>query len=72
MKGYGLPRDLDIQYPDLADIRNFGLKTSTGALKGKGGDYRGSSKHNVRVRNRRYWKKQARINAKRDIYKELH
>jgi len=72
MKGYGLPRNLDIEFPDLADIRNFGLKTSTGQLESKGGDYRGSSKKNVRNRNRRFWKKQARINAKRSIYKELH
>jgi len=64
MKGYGLPRDKDIEFPDLLDIQIFGLKTSTGQLKGKGGDYRGSVKTKNRNRNRRIWKKQLRAKDK--------
>ena len=72
MKGYGLPRTLDIEFPDLADIRNFGLKTSTGALAGPGGDFRGSTKVHARTTSRRYWKKLERTHAKRDIYNALN
>jgi len=72
MKGYGLPRNLDIESPDLLDIQVYALKTSTGQIKSLGGDYRGSVKRKNRVRNRRNWKKLARAHAKRAIYKELH
>ena len=72
MKGYGLPRNLDIEFPDLLDIQVYALKTSTGQIKSKGGDYRGSVKTKNRIRNRRYWKKLARTHAKRDLYNELH
>jgi len=72
MKGYGLPRYPDMDAPDLADIANYGLKTSTGQLKSKGGDFRGSARTKRRNTARRFWKKQARIEAKRTIYNELH
>jgi len=72
MKGYGLPRYPDIEAPDLVDIGVYGLKTSTGQLLSKGGDYHGSTRTNKRNKARRFWKKQARITAKRNIYKELH
>jgi len=72
MKGYGLPRTLDMESPDLLDIQVYALKTSTGQIKSKGGDYRGSVKRKNRVRNRRMWKKIARNQAKRALYNELH
>ena len=72
MKGYGLPRTKDIEYPDLLDIQIYGLKTSTGQLESLGGDYRGSTKTKNRNKNRRTWKKIARSLAKRAIYNELH
>jgi len=72
MKGYGLPRNLNIEFPDLLDIQEYALKTSTGQIKSLGGDYRGSVRTKNRVRNRRYWKKNARNHAKRDLYNELN
>ena len=67
MKAYGLPRNSNIEFPDIADIAEFALKTSTGQIESLGGDYRGSSKTKNRNKTRRIWKKKARINAKIDI-----
>ena len=71
MKAYGVLRTLDVEFPDLLDISNYGLKTSTGQLKSKGGDYRGSTKTKKRNINRRLWKKIERQNAKRDLQGEF-
>jgi len=72
MKAYGVPRHPDIDAPDLLDIAVYGMKTSTGQLESKGGDFRGSTKTKRRNKARRHWKKQARNDAKRNIYKETH
>ena len=72
MKGYGLPRNLDIEFPDLLDIAVYALKTSTGQIPGKGGDCRGSTKTKRRNFNRRVWKKIERTHAKRDIYAQIN
>lgn len=72
MRGYGLPRHPDLDAPDLVDIGVYGMKTSTGQLQSQGGDYHGSTRKHKRNRQRRFWKKQERVHAKRDIYKELH
>ena len=71
MKAYGVPRTLDVEYPDLLDISNYGLKTSTGQLKSKGGDYRGSTKTKKRNTNRRLWKKIERQKSKRELQGEF-
>lgn len=72
MKAYGLPRDLDIEFPDLLDIQIYGLKSSTGQNKSLGGDYRGSAKSKSRNSARRTYKKLARNSAKRDIFNEIN
>ena len=53
MKAYGLPRCDDVENPDVADIKRFGLKTSAG-----GRDYF-KNKDNKK-NTRRIWKKKAR------------
>ena len=70
MKAYGLPRDLDIEFPDLADIHSYGLKSSRGRLPGKGGDIKNSFRRPATKRaTRRIWKKKARLAAKRELRK---
>lgn len=49
MRGYGLPRNDDVQHPDKGDILLYGLPSRIGKLKSK-----------VRRRSRRIWKKIAR------------
>ncbi len=50
MKAYGLPRMSGVEYPDKADIKEFGLSTADRCSKAD----RGKNKA------RRYWKKKAR------------
>lgn len=61
MRPYGLPRTKDIEYPDLADIRLYGLNSSAGSIVAKCGKRKNSFK-NVRskARSRRIWKKRER------------
>lgn len=72
MKAYGIPRKLDVEFPDLVDIAHYAMKTSTGQIKSKGGDYRGSVKTKNRNKTRRIWKKKARLDAKHNILKEIY
>lgn len=59
MRGYGLPRNWDVQYPDKGDIRLYGLNMEQ-LLKPQ-------SKANTR----RIWKKIERLNQKKLIREEL-
>jgi len=60
MKAYGLPRDYNLQSPDVADILNFGLQP------GKYGRKRKSSRQR---RARREWKKDERLQQRRKVEK---
>lgn len=71
MKAYGVERTLDTENPDIADIAMYGMKTSTGQIIGKGGDFRGHSKTKTRNIARRRWKRKARAESKKDIRKQL-
>ena len=53
MKPYGVPRIKDVEYPDVADIKRFGFKTSVG-----GKDY--FKNKSSKKSSRRIWKKKAR------------
>jgi hypothetical protein len=53
MKPYGVPRDKDVEYPDVGSIKRYGLKTSVG-----GKDYFKNKKNKAAAR--RIWKKLAR------------
>ena len=69
MKAYGIPRLLDREYPDLADIKYFGMASHVGKYKGKGGQYR-ANQHSRALRScRRYWKRKARAENKLELRK---
>lgn len=69
MKPYGIPRDLDVQWPDVGSIQHFGLASHVGKFPEKCGVYkpyvRNTEKRN---RTRRYWKRTARMTAKHIIF----
>jgi len=65
MKAYGIPRVLEVEYPDLGDIRRFGFKSSVSRPKNKSGDHKNSFRNsNSKASTRRIWKKKERINSK--------
>ena len=67
MRAYGLPRNNDIANPDIADIHTYGLKSSTGRLPKRSGEYKGYvGSEEKRIARRRY-KKVERLSAKHDI-----
>ena len=68
MRAYGLPRIIDIQNPDKADIRMYALKSCTGCFAEKSGEFRGIIKNKgVKARIRRHWKKAERAGAKKAL-----
>jgi hypothetical protein len=71
MRGYGLPRTLDLEFPDVADIQTYGLKSCVGSIRGKGGDHRGIQKSKRKKASRRIFKKSARTQMKRNIRNEI-
>ena len=60
MKAYGLPRSDDLEHPDVADIHEYGLKTSKG-----GRDYHRNKARKASARRR--WKRIARQKVKLEI-----
>ena len=65
MKAYGLPRTLDLECPDLADIHYYGLKSSKSSILRLGGDRHNSFRSPIKKRiTRRYWKKAYRASVK--------
>ena len=69
MRGYGLPRQDGVEYPDIVDIQHYALKTSTGKIQEPGGDYKPYiRKATHRATARRIWKKKERALTKKEIY----
>ena len=62
MRGYGLPRNKEVECPDVADIINYGLRTALGSLDGRA--YQNSKS---KKRARRIWKKKARRDNKQVV-----
>lgn len=60
MKAYGIPRNPDVAWPDVADIKLYGLKTSAG-----GKPYIRNAR--AKASTRRIWKRKARAEARREI-----
>lgn len=60
MKPYGVPRCLDTEHPDKADIKYYGFATTDRCSKAD----RGKNKA------RRFWKKKARHDAKKETNEE--
>ena len=68
MLAYGLPRYPDVEFPDVADIKNYGLKSSIGRVPKKSGVIPSYFKSSVDKRQvRRYWKRRARQAAKKEL-----
>ncbi len=71
MKPYGIPRKLLFVYPDMGDIAQAALKSSTGHFPGPGGDCRSNFKNSAAKRaTRRHFKRQAR-NEAREACKDI-
>ena len=67
-----LPRYKDIEYPDVGDIHNFGLKSCVGSIKKYNKNIRGIHKNKTsKAITRRYWKRRSKYLAKLLIRKEL-
>ncbi len=72
MRAYGIPRDLDIEYPDVGDIQHFGMKSSVGQFPTKSGEYRSYTRSaESRRSTRRLWKRCARRAGNKEISNEL-
>lgn len=72
MKGYGLPRNTDVAAPDCADTATYGLKSSAGNLRGKGGDIHSNFRSSeAKARARRTWKRAARAEGKAACRQEV-
>ena len=61
MRGYGLPRNDDVQNPDKGDIRLY-------ALSGHGYRFHNANKKRL---NRQVWKHVERSKAKAEIFAEI-
>lgn len=72
MRAYGLPRNNDVEFPDVADIQRFGRASHVGRLPGKSGDFRPYIRGKNKAATRRYWKRVARAEGRRFISNELH
>lgn len=59
----------DILCPDVVDIKNYGLKSAKGTLRGKGGDFHGYRSNTKRAARRRIKRaaRRAGNNACKDI-----
>lgn len=65
MRAYGVPRNHDVEAPDLADISLYGFKSCVGQPKGNGGETHNSFRNpNSKARSRRVWARKARASGK--------
>ena len=71
MKAYGLPRDKDIECPDLVDIQIFGLKSSAGNIKKNGSIKNSFRSSDVKRQTRRFWKRKQRAINKKMCIEEI-
>ena len=70
MRGYGLPRYFCVEHPDVADIKEFGLNSSTGRIPKKNGDIPSYFHNSASKRSTRsIYKRRARAQAKNDLRK---
>jgi len=60
MLPYGIPRVKDIENPDLADVKNFGLKSSISRIRHYGEIKNSFRNSRIKKQTRRIWKRIAR------------
>ena len=66
MKPYGIPRNKNVESPDVVDIQNYAMKSSAGRFKERGGDFKSYTRNSKSKRSvRRHFKKCARRNSKK-------
>ncbi len=71
MKPYGIPRNMDLEYPDVAAIKEYGRPTHLGKVaRHPGGDVRANQKSKNKQQARRRWKRVARSQGK-ELCKEF-
>lgn len=72
MKPYGIPRNMDVQWPDQLDCVTYAFKDSRAKVKGLGGDRHSIMRNKAaKAATRRYWKRKARKAAEKEIKNEL-
>ena len=71
MRPYGIPRDPELEYPDVGTIQAYGFKSSCGRFPGKSGDYRPYICGAHKARTRRIWKRKARAEGRAAVKKGL-
>lgn len=72
MRAFGLPRSDDVANPDVGDIKNFALKSSTGRFREKGGDFKPYTRSaKARRATRRIYKKAERARVNNSIRAEV-
>lgn len=71
MRPYGLPRTLDLEFPDCVDCGCYGLKSSYGKKKKDGSFYLHFKSSEGKRNARRVWKKLHRVQTKRQTFNEL-
>jgi hypothetical protein len=64
MRGYGLPRNDDVEFPDMVSIYELGLKSCIGGHRSKDGDYRAVTSPEAKAKARRRYKRRARAEGK--------
>lgn len=68
MKAYGIPRIKDVEWPDVADIQNYGMPSHVGKYPSKSGDYKAYTRKAAnRQATRRRFKRIERMAAKHNI-----
>lgn len=69
MKAYGIPRIKDTEWPDVADIQNYGMPSHVGKYPSKSGDYKSYTRSATkRQTTRRRFKRIERMAAKQQIF----
>jgi hypothetical protein len=71
MRGYGLPRNKDLECCDIVDIQHYGLKSCAGRVNDNR-DYKSYTRNaEHRQSTRRIWKRKERALIKTMIRREL-
>jgi hypothetical protein len=71
VKPNGIPREPELEYPDVGTIQAYGFKSSCGCLPGKSGDYRPYVCCAHKARTRRIWKRKGRAEGRAQIQEGL-
>jgi len=71
MKPYGIPRDPELQFPDVATIQRYAFHSSCGQLPGKSGDFHPYVCGDNKARIRRIWKRKARTEGRTQVQEGL-